>query len=1004
MSGRASRLLLGVTAAFALLGVGNALAATATVNFDDRANNDRLSTEYHDSQGVSFTTSGDSYLPLVKAAPAAAHSPNNLAIYSCEGIQGCGEGFSTPRIRGVLKTSGTSVSAYVGYYSGTSSGDSMKVRIVGYDADGNQTAASDYVTVTDGSALTQQVTATAPSGKVIDYFELVADAVGDMSAGKAMAFDDITVVTPDAPPPPNFTLNDGLTVADVLTGTSVDIPIDLNRINGSNGDITFAVSGLPTGMTASISPNPVTGTNTTTTLTLTAAAGAAHSDQYTQITVTATPSAGAGSTARSITKQVRIRENCDRTVRFDYVDARADGCMVRSNGKLLATNEAVRINGLIIKPADDSMPTLVIDPQAKTIKSQDLTRPFLVAIDSSPEIPIWVGPIDWSFTGTGTAPRKVVHYDASTIKKLKGIPVTGLDVSFTQSGKSQITPTLNLAFWPFNALFGGVTTSTQFTTDNDHGADFTGLDIKLADVNAVALELKDVELHWHEGSGGESWSGSAKVVLKFGTPYTVGAGFGIKNGSFDFLQGSVGGLNVSIGPGVFLQSIGFEVHVNPLVLAGSVGISAGPSIAGKSAVTVDGTLKATFGDPFVVEVDGGVKVADRYDIGKAFLRYSSTGLFEFGGEVHFNYWQLAITGNVTGWVSGLDAFNVDGSVKACLDIWGPDPCGDARLVVSSKGIGGCIGVFGYHVGAGTTWDPFDPDAFTGCDLSPYTETKPRGTGTQTRFALPKGLPSVAWQVIGDGTVPGPGVTITGPGGRTATVTKDAPLVTHDGIRAELLGDGTTFVLVRRPAAGTWTVTGDGSVPISRIREARGLPAPRIRATVTGHGRRRMLGWRMNRIKGETVTFAEVGKDVRKVIVTNVAANGSRPFRPADGPAGRRRIVALVAQDGLPRRTIVVGSYRAPGTLRPGKPRRLRVVRRGTRLVVSFRPHPAGFRHAVYVRLTDGRRLLRVVAPKRRSVTITGVAASVGGRVAVRDLSRGNAPGPIARTRIGTKNP
>ena len=55
-----------------------------------------------------------------------------------------------------------------------------------------------------------------------------------------------------------------------------------------------------------------------------------------------------------ITKQVRIRENCDRTMRADYLDARSEDCMRRRNGHWEATNTTVRVNGLVIRPADDS--------------------------------------------------------------------------------------------------------------------------------------------------------------------------------------------------------------------------------------------------------------------------------------------------------------------------------------------------------------------------------------------------------------------------------------------------------------------------------------------------------------------------------------------------------------------------------------------------------------------------------------------------------------------------
>ena len=94
-----------------------------------------------------------------------------------------------------------------------------------------------------------------------------------------------------------------------------------------------------------------------------------------------------------ITKQVRIRENCDRTMRADHLDARSEDCMRRRNGHWEATNTTVRVNGLVIRPADDSRPTLVIDPRNNTVKGRELTMPFRVSLASDPEVPIYAGPI-----------------------------------------------------------------------------------------------------------------------------------------------------------------------------------------------------------------------------------------------------------------------------------------------------------------------------------------------------------------------------------------------------------------------------------------------------------------------------------------------------------------------------------------------------------------------------------------------------------------------------------
>ena len=71
-------------------------------------------------------------------------------------------------------------------------------------------------TVVSGAPLTQQVTATAPAGDPIAYFDLIADAP-DNSEGKYLAIDDVSITTPDGPQPPDLTLNPGQTVVDVLT-------------------------------------------------------------------------------------------------------------------------------------------------------------------------------------------------------------------------------------------------------------------------------------------------------------------------------------------------------------------------------------------------------------------------------------------------------------------------------------------------------------------------------------------------------------------------------------------------------------------------------------------------------------------------------------------------------------------------------------------------------------------------------------------------------------------
>jgi hypothetical protein len=115
-------------------------------------------------------------------------------------------------------------------------------------------------------------------------------------------------------------------------------------------------------------------------------------------------------------------------------------------------------------------------------------------------------------------------------------------------------------------------------------------------------------------------------------------------------------------------------------------------------------------------------------------------------------------------------------------------------------------------------------------------------------------------------------------------------------------------------------------------------------------------------------------------------------------------MAMVEQNGLPRTTLTAGSYIAPPRPRPGRPRNARIVRRGSRLVVSWRAPVPGFRHAVSVELGDGRTLVLIARRGAKSVTMPGVPAGYGARATIMGMTQVNARGPAAKAALPATAP
>jgi hypothetical protein len=297
------RLAAAIGSVLLLLTIAPAGAETKVVTFDNLPAGTTVSNQYRDTHGVFFAgpTQSDGFLPVVRAvSPGLAHSGTQVADISfCSGCE-----FYTPRTVGRLTTAVGKVSMFVGYIGAPVGNAPATVRLTARDSDGVSLGTAS-TTVTQGQPFNQMLSVTSPNETLdIASFELKAEpANGSQSIG----FDDLSLEIPEAGPPPDFTLHvdDGA----ARQGTSVEIPIEIDRLNGSNGNVMMNITGLPAGVTGSVIPNPVPGIADVATLRLSVAA-TAPATAYSQVTITGTPGAGAGVASRAVTIPVRVIRSC----------------------------------------------------------------------------------------------------------------------------------------------------------------------------------------------------------------------------------------------------------------------------------------------------------------------------------------------------------------------------------------------------------------------------------------------------------------------------------------------------------------------------------------------------------------------------------------------------------------------------------------------------------------------------------------------------------------------
>ena len=690
-------------------------------------------------------------------------------------------------------------------------------------------------------------------------------------------------------------------------------------------------------------------------------------------------------------------DGCTTTLEVGLVHAEAD-CF-RARGSAFVATGRIRLNGLDLYTAGAG--DITVDPGAGSV---DI--PGLLTLQYAEFTLAILHDLHWSGLEGTDGEAVMPNIIPGPTTAVEGFGITGrLGVSF-HDGSATFEGHVELP-----DSIGGVDARLRLTASAEHPATLDELHISLpAGQVFSALPIDHLELDYEAAAN--AWGGGVGVNIG---DYTVSAGIGFHldpETGLDSLSASIGGLNVSIYAGVFLDEIRFDYSATPSpTIGGGITLTYGPEYRDTSLISADGNFHITFSDPAVIHLDGEAAVLAQ-KIATIDARYRLDGNFTFDAAVRIGvnllgpprapYWEdgeplppARISADVHGWADGPSrTFSAAGTGDACLGI-----CIGGNVLVSSVGTAGCGHLGPANVGAGYTWITRRFEWLGGaCDIGPWLP-RPGGArvaATDASLKLPKGLPVAAFRVTGTGGAPH--VTVTGPGGeRVLTPAGSGGAKTATSLVALDDSTSTTYVAVARPSAGTWRITPDpGSTPLATATEARALPPVSVRAKVGGRGLRRTLRYRVKPAPGQKVTFAESTAKLAHVIGTARGRRGTLRFVPGQGPAGKRKIVAQVSQGGLPRTERVVARYRAPGPRRLARPRGIRFKRTAGGLRVTWRAVKGARGYELLVTTVNRRReLFRVPAGKRR-VTVARVLKRDRVVVRITPLDAMHRPGRTAR--------
>lgn len=644
-------------------------------------------------------------------------------------------------------------------------------------------------------------------------------------------------------------------------------------------------------------------------------------------------------------------------------------------------------------------------------------------------------------------------------------PITGLvDVYLTNTGQTLLYVQVGLNLKEVNLEATG---ALEIKVNNESGIELQSLKFEIGEAALKPIfKIKGASFEYYfpsyeEASKADTWQ--AKGTITFGEEVAqLKAEMAFRKGNFHSAAMSLKiKPGVPIYAGVFLNEIGATLAVEPVEFGGSLGASIAEvlelelefryreanehppelgyfggegrllfkenkiaSLAGDiySDGYVDAALKVQLSLPFgskepVVEVRGGVSFWDE-------TNHKPEALWQVQGEAYVKIWIIELEGLVlvnNNYVAGCVAANgfgiqghyqfsdsgVGGGFFAISNC--SDQLKEFKQQPATKHSGGFVKEESLRF-------PPRPGNLLAA-ARPGRHATAAASGESETFNLPEGTEGQELRISSSSG--SPVVRITGPAGQSYTTPaapKQVASAPGQFIAALAPDPDQLLVLLKHPKGGLWTVqTLPGSGPLSKLERAEDVAPASVHVHVHHtRGGNYALEYKIaHYVPGSAVRFVERGRDSTHVLGTARSARGTLRFAPAEALSRGRTIFAyLLNGEGVEVRELPVGRYTAPGPFRPGAPK-VRIVRRRSTALVTWRAVPGARSYRIAVRGSDGRLETHVLRSPAHSVLIpnalgfesfTATVTAVGGkdmlsgRPATASLKAVKAPRSVRRKR------